>query len=907
LLKARFISLLPLERGRVLFLLTDRLMEYNASENRATVLRLAEQTGLGRFVDLIPAREDGAWVSGRHGLAKLPPPIRKLQTNSIWKEFLAPADLSVQNLQRPIEDDQGGVTLVADPTTSDKRVVVHFDGRRWQSFALPGESVRQAWRGANGEFWAMTANALYRFTAAEGGVTDKESVMAGQFRDAAVQPDGVFWIASTEGLLRYTPLIWRGPPQAPQITTAIHAIREDAQGRVWFASDDALIVQQNEEWSTFDLPQRGEAGSPETETEGLFCMADGQIAFSMNDMLWLFDTDTQRFHSVRHPSGFSVKLLGQLGQGPVYARTVDSADPDRVPNIEIFNGESFKPAFNVPCPGSLGPELFCIYPAHTGDIWVGGSSGLARYHENRWEVFGPAEGYQGEGATTILELAGGRIWCGARNRIMEFDGKKWMPVRTGFDRVISMFMGQDGSIWVSSTSGLYRYWNGSWMANGVDEGLPSSVVYAFCEDSRGQRWIGTPRGFRRYYPGADPDPPKTSIETADNRVRATSAGLTTLAFSGQDKWKVTPPERLLFSYRLDSDQWSAFSPSATATFTNLPSGPHRFSVRAMDRNWNIDPDPATLEFVEVLPWFKEPRLIAVSLLGLAVALGLAGVALNRHLRLVRSYAEVERQVAERSRELELAHQELLHSQKMRALGTMAAGIAHDFNSILSIIKGSAQIIEANLHDADKIRTRVQRIKTMVDQGSVVVRALLGFSRGTDSRRSTCNLRTVIEEAVRQVSDRFSGRIALRVEAEADLPPIPGASELAQQMVLNLLLNAADAMEGYQGRVAVRTGWLERLPPRPVLQPASAARYAFVQVSDTGCGITPEVMPRIFEPFYTTKALSTRRGAGLGLSMVYEFAKEMGYGLAVESVPGHGSTFTIILPCNASSEEPPGEA
>ena len=902
LLKVKQVSLLPLERGRVLFLLPDRLMEFKASDNRAMPLRLADQTGLGRFLDLIPARDDGAWIAGARGLAKLPAPIRKLQTNTVWTEFLLPGDLMVQNLQRPIADDQGGVTAVAESLALEKRVIVHFDGQHWQSFAVAGENVRQAWLGAEGEFWALTVNTLFRFSPADHEAKDKEPVLAGQFRDVAVEAEGVFWIASTEGLLRYAPLIWRKPPQAPQVTTAVHAVREDTQGRLWFASDDMLIVHQNDAWTSYRLSLPGDSGMP--ATEDLYCLPSGKVVLSMNDALLLFNPEVQSSQSVRHPRGLSTKLVGQRPDGLVYVRTLDPTSPDNVPEVESFDGKGFEPAFELPRPNLLGPDLFFVHQAQSGEIWVGGSSGLVRYRDRHWQTFGPAEGYSGEGATAILEVGGGRIWCGTRNRISEFDGKKWSQIRTGFDRVRAMVKSQDGSIWVASSSGLFRYWNGSWVANGVEEGQPSSAVYAFHEDSRGRRWVGTPRGLLRHYPEADRDPPRTRIETTDNRLVPTSAGRTAIGFGGQDKWNMTAPERLLFSHRLDSDQWSAFGQAATATFTNLSAGPHHFAVQAMDRNWNVDPNPATLEFILVLPWFKDPRLIAISLLGLAVTLGLAALALNRHLRLVRSYAEVERQVAERTRELELANQELLHSQKMRALGTLAAGIAHDFNSILSIIKGSAQIIEANLDDQDKIRTRLQRIRTMVDQGSVVVRALLGFSRGTDSRRSTCDLRTVIEETARQVGDRFTADVTLRVETEPALPPIPGAKELVQQMLLNLLLNAADAMEGCQGHVLVRTGWLERLPARLVLQPVAAARYACVQVADEGCGIAPDVMPRIFEPFYTTKALSTRRGAGLGLSMVYEFAKEMGYGLAVESVVGRGSTFTVLVPGPEPSDTTP---
>ena len=111
------------------------------------------------------------------------------------------------------------------------------------------------------------------------------------------------------------------------------------------------------------------------------------------------------------------------------------------------------------------------------------------------------------------------------------------------------------------------------------------------------------------------------------------------------------------------------------------------------------------------------RVLALAVCGTIIICFLTWLAVNRHLRLVRSYAEVESIVAQRTQELERANQELLHSQKMRALGTLAAGIAHDFNNILSIIKGSTQIIEANLDDKEKIRTRADRIKTMVEQGS----------------------------------------------------------------------------------------------------------------------------------------------------------------------------------------------
>ncbi|MDW8241558.1 MAG: ATP-binding protein, partial [Acidobacteriota bacterium] len=137
-------------------------------------------------------------------------------------------------------------------------------------------------------------------------------------------------------------------------------------------------------------------------------------------------------------------------------------------------------------------------------------------------------------------------------------------------------------------------------------------------------------------------------------------------------------------------------------------------------------------------------------------------------------------------------------------------------------------------------------------------------------------------------------VRVRFESAPALPRIPGSKDLLQQMLLNLILNAADAMGG-QGDIVIRCDRSRRLPAEVVLSPAPADEYLELAVQDSGCGIEPENLPRIFEPFFTTKAFSARRGTGLGLSMVYQFAKELGYGLHVQSTVGQGSTFTILIP------------
>jgi signal transduction histidine kinase len=296
----------------------------------------------------------------------------------------------------------------------------------------------------------------------------------------------------------------------------------------------------------------------------------------------------------------------------------------------------------------------------------------------------------------------------------------------------------------------------------------------------------------------------------------------------------------------------------------------------------------------VLPWYLETRLILIVTAGLVVCLFFGGLAINRHLKLKRSYAEVERIVKQRTGELNQAHEALLHSQKMQALGTLSAGIAHDFNNILSIIQGSVQIIAEHLDDKNRVMTRLDRIKTMVEQGASIVKAMLGYSRTQPSEATACDINQVVEETIKLLGDRFLEGIVLDRQLKPGLPSVFCVKELLQQMLLNLILNASEAMAG-EGKIVLLTSSSKAFPANSELPPKAANEYVVVAVQDAGCGINAEIRSRIFEPFFTTKALSTRRGTGLGLSMVYEFARTQGLGIHLASEVGRGSVFTLYLP------------
>ena len=885
--------LLPVDQDRVLVLLHDQLLEFRSLTQVATVLRSVTNTDLGLFFDLVPALDGGAWVSGARGLAHLPGPIRMLRPETPWAEHLVPAGLVARNLQHPLVDDDGGVTTVGESLGTSRRVLVHFDGTNWLTRAVPGENLKFAWRDAVAdEFWGVTPNAVYRIYAEHAELVGAGPPASLCF-DVALQPRGVFWLATLEGLARRAPLAWRTPIGARPFDSVTSAMAEDAGGGLWFANVNGLVVARPGAWRRFPWPGGTE---PSFRTrDSVFALPNGRIAVSAGEQLLLFDPAAERFTPVTPPGRGLRRVLLQLPDGSLVAQTALPGAASGDYQFERFDGEQFGPWSDAPPPVDLGTELFFLARAQNGNWWLGGSLGPAVWRDGRWQRLGAAEGYPDEGAICWLEPEEGRIWCAGLGRVSEFDGKTWQTVRRGMDRVSAMIKSGDGGVWVATGSGLYRYFRNSWAEVGEEEGLPASACYAVFEGRDRRLWVGTSRGISQYFPRADVDPPKTLEITAEQFGVGTPESRVEVHFHGRDKWRFTTDERLLYAHRLDEGLWSGFERSTEVVFRDLAAGGHRVEVRAMDRNWNTEIKPAFLDFRVTVPWFRDRRVIGVGVAGLMVALGFAGLAINRHLRLRRSYAEVGHLVEERTKELERAMQALAQSQKMTALGTLAAGIAHDFNNILSIIQGSAQIVEGNLDQPEKIRTRLDRIKMVVGQGTGIVKAMLGFGRVGTKEIGPCDLGAVVEETVRLLGDRFQQGVRIRRSLAPDLPPVRAAHDLLQQMLLNLILNAADAVSG-AGEIVVATGRLAVAPAGAVLAPESSpAGYAFVSVRDEGSGISPDILSRIFEPFFTTKAFSTRRGTGLGLFTVYEFAREMGHGLTVTSAVGAGSTFTIILP------------
>jgi signal transduction histidine kinase/WD40 repeat protein len=278
--------------------------------------------------------------------------------------------------------------------------------------------------------------------------------------------------------------------------------------------------------------------------------------------------------------------------------------------------------------------------------------------------------------------------------------------------------------------------------------------------------------------------------------------------------------------------------------------------------------------------------------GLLVTVGIGLYVLSYQRRLFTSYRETEALAEQRAGELRNTHAALAHNEKMRALGTMAAGVAHDFNNLLSVIRLSSELIEECTEADGTTRENFDAIRQSIQRGRGIVHSMLGYARDDGEARPFAPA-ALVSDAVALLSKSFLSGLVLEIEVDAAVPDVFGRRGRVEQMLLNLIVNAAEAMGG-RGTLRLSARGVDETG-HCVLPPRASAGYVELSVVDSGPGIRPEIQPRIFEPFFTTKNKGPQHGTGLGLSMLYTIAKEDGLGVAVESVPDCGTTFRLLLP------------
>jgi two-component system cell cycle sensor histidine kinase/response regulator CckA len=242
-------------------------------------------------------------------------------------------------------------------------------------------------------------------------------------------------------------------------------------------------------------------------------------------------------------------------------------------------------------------------------------------------------------------------------------------------------------------------------------------------------------------------------------------------------------------------------------------------------------------------------------------------------------------------------EEALARQKLESLGVLAGGIAHDFNNLLGGILAEAELIEDNLPAGSSVVEEIGRIKNVAIRGAEIVRELMIYA-GHDQNHlvAPLDLSELVEDMLELLKVSISKHAVLKTDLAQNLPPVWGNAAQIRQVVMNLLINASEAIGEKEGMINVITGSVRGGRD---LAPDSATDlpegdYVRLEISDTGCGMTEEAKAKIFDPFFTTKFA----GRGLGLAVAQGVVRAHGGAIHLVSTPGQGTTFQVLLSCAA---------
>jgi signal transduction histidine kinase len=239
-------------------------------------------------------------------------------------------------------------------------------------------------------------------------------------------------------------------------------------------------------------------------------------------------------------------------------------------------------------------------------------------------------------------------------------------------------------------------------------------------------------------------------------------------------------------------------------------------------------------------------------------------------------------------------EQLRQAQKMEAIGRLAGGIAHDFNNLLTAIRGNAELMSHKVKRNPAMAAEVEEILHAADRAASLTRQLLAFSRKQVLQPVALDLNEIVSGVARMTRRLIGTEAHLRLDLGQGLPQVLADPAQIEQVLLNLIVNARDAMpSGGTINVRTATGRLEASSPEITRAGIAPGAFVLLEVTDNGIGMDQATQARIFEPFFTTK--EPGRGTGLGLSTVYGIIRQTGGAITVESARGEGARFRVYLP------------
>ncbi|MGC4053526.1 MAG: ATP-binding protein [Paludibaculum sp.] len=593
-----------------------------------------------------------------------------------------------------------------------------------------------------------------------------------------------------------------------------------------------------------------------------------------------------------------------------------------------FSGESVS-HYAAPANRNGIPIRCVAQEKGSGAVWAAGDAGLFRFAEGQgFQPVADAQGKPLPPLITIFPLDGQGVWTApATGGLLFWKDGKALPLDSGQvpAAIVGGMVEQDGQIWMATNRGVWRFRKADLLqaANGAskprewqqfdrEDGLPS-LECSFDHqpvlqvDQNGRIWVATLKGAAyvdpsRLYLRSDPVPARIeevtylSSDGVQHRVAAVAGRAVTISPGSLDVHVVysavdlASQDKVRFEYTLSQDGSVVASGERSEreiVFARLPPGEYRFGlrVRNSDGFWNPN-EVETQLLLRPHPW--ETSWFHTGMIFLSLTSVIAIVlywARRSSLQQLRSLSREKLRAETEAR--------LLQSTRMESIGRLAGGVAHDFNNLLTIVNGYSELLLAELPAGNEQRPKIENIHAAGQRAAELTQQLLSFSRSQAEDLVPLELNAVVRDTAKLLQRLIGVTFQLELQLEDGIGPIRGDRPQLGQVLMNLVVNARDAMPD-GGTVFIRTA-------RALVPPASSSSnpgmepgpYAVLTVEDSGVGMDPETIRHAFEPFFTTKPPG--KGTGMGLAIVYGVVKRAGGKIEVESHVGRGSRFMIYFP------------
>lgn len=828
-----------------------------------------ESDGLvsGRFASLLPRRDGSVWVA--HGNAT----ALSVFANGRWDQLALPAPGTGPASGKLFETQDGVVWL------SSRYSLLAFRDGTWRTYGRPEVPL------------PVATNLL------------------------AQSPDGALWLVgpSTDVVrIDYQTTRWL-------TLRDLNFQCETADGAEWFLHcDDRAVRHHGDTWTSYG-PEDGLPDRPVallTARDGTLWAAGSHEGIAATARL--VGSTWQRETHPHFAWGIDYRATYAARDGSVwFGAAVDSSGPSAHRNglLQYRNGtwiahvqaerSTSAPATEPPptqLPASHRMEPIEKYTAlgesRDGSFWAGRNV-LVRHDGRKWtEVHGGPDLRFGI-LETMFTTRDGDLWLGTRQYgALRFDGREWRQTAEVLiaNSVRSFAETSDGSLWAATDRGISRFDGQSWNT----DVLPAAMNIAHEGGALkaapgGALWINrhTIAWNRRGWPKSTPPeptdefstirhipggmPPETIITSHLDRV--SQPGNASILWRGIAAWREQKDARLQFSYRLDDQPWSPYSSAGGAAFFTLPPGPHRLAVRARDPDFNVDPTPATLDFIVLPPVWQQPWFVALLLvLGGGITAQTFRVWLHQR-RLQKAHDELEERVRQRTAELESANREL---------EAFSYSVSHDLRAPLRSIDGFSKAVFEDYHDkldADGLDSLL-RIRNGAQRMDRLIEALLGLSRVTRNplRATSVNLSTIAAEIGAELA-AASPAHPVELVVTPNLV-VTGDAALLRNLLANLLGNAWKFTAG-RPDARIEVGVTER----------AGERTYFVR--DNGAGFDRAAARNLFGAFQRFHTADEFPGTGIGLATVRRIVHRHGGQIDAESCPGAGATFYFTLPAPLS--------